>query len=155
MKYDWPRLLSNSAIILGVALVVYELDQNRQLALDQARLDDFIAMQAFENTLMGDNPTAAIVKARNSPNELTPEKAMVVDAYFDSILTRFDSYEFISIFANFQANPGPMLQYDFDKYFNFEYARTWWEREKEYGALSRVSITRAFDDYFARNPSFK
>ncbi len=148
MKYDWPRILSNLAIILGLVLVWYELNQNQELSRAQAQMDDSAALQAFEHTLMGDNPAAAIVKARADPTQLSAEEKIIVDSYVTSIFVRLESYEYVSVFVDWES----AVTYDLRKSLNFEYARNWWEREKEYGADWRPRITEMVDDFYSQNP---
>ncbi len=149
MKYDWPRTISNLAILLGLALVLYELDQNQELALSQAQIDDYASIQSFQNAIMGENIATALVKARSNPSQLTDEDRVVLGAYLSSIVFRIESYEFVSIFnGDFEA---PLL-YDLRKSFDFEYARVWWERERGFGANWRPGVNRVIDEYLSQNP---
>ena len=151
MKYDWPKLLSNIAIIIGLVLVIYELNQSRDLAMFQIQVDDFIAVQNFHNSLLGENPGAAIVKAKESSQDLSAEEAFVVDNFLDSIMARLESYEFVSLFGGDYESA---VLFDLRKHFNSEYARDWWEREKRFEADWRPGITEIVDKFYADNPSF-
>jgi len=151
VKNDWSKIITNAAVLVGLALVLYELNQNQGLARSQAQLDDFIAIQAFSNTLMGENPSIALVKARENPDQLSAEDRVVVNAYLESIFARMNSYEFVDVFdGDWESS----IYYDLEKSFNFEYAREWWEREKGYSADWSPRIREIIEDFFVSNPSF-
>ena len=149
MNYDWVKHLSTIAILFGIALVLYELNQNQELALSQAQLEDYFAFQAFQTAIMGENIAAVLVKARSDPSQLTDEDRVVLGAYLTSIISRSDSYVYVSIFpGDFQVS----LLYELRKSFDFNYARVWWEREKELGFNWSPRANRFIDDYFSQNP---
>ena len=96
MKRDWIQITSSVAIVIGLVVVIYELNQNFLNARAQLTHDDYVNIHAHLYTLMGENPALAIAKARKSPHELTEEDRIVVDAHLFSQYLFFESYEYIS-----------------------------------------------------------
>ncbi len=77
----WLMIIGNFGLLIGVALVVVQIDQNSDLVREQLyqsrwtdRLNWFIAE-------MGENPAEALQKAVQAPSELTYAEYRVVRAY--------------------------------------------------------------------------
>ena len=64
---NWFQIISNIAIIFGLSLVVYELNQSKQLALVQFINDDFDRLTATQLVMMSDDPREALAKAALRP----------------------------------------------------------------------------------------
>ena len=86
MKRDWLHIISNLAIIAGLLIVVFELNQSRNLAYGQILTDEMTRFNDRHLALMGDDPRDAIVKSALSPDELLPQDAATLDAYYSSII---------------------------------------------------------------------
>ncbi len=52
----WFQLITNVAILFGLGLVVYELNQSKQLAAGQFIGDDLARFTSIELAKMGDDP---------------------------------------------------------------------------------------------------
>ena len=69
---NWFQIISNVAIIVGLGLVVYELNQSKQLAFVQFMNDDFARLTDVRLAMMGDDPREALARAvslpRSKPN---------------------------------------------------------------------------------------
>ena len=77
----WITLAGNAGLLIGLALVIFQINQNSELVreqLDQARWTDDLNLQL---ALMGENPAAAIATAIESPSELSVEDSQVLHAY--------------------------------------------------------------------------
>jgi hypothetical protein len=79
----WIQLLGNLAIVAGIGVVIFELNQNKQLAYAQmfaqghSELDNqFLAMQ-------GEDPQRAFFKAEFCPDELMGEEVVTLSAYYE------------------------------------------------------------------------
>ena len=93
---NWFQIISNVAIIVGLGLIVYELDQSKKVANGQmidaaaSRLDDqFLAM-------MGEDPRGALAKAALRPGDLDENDAVTLDAFYRSITTGWSYLHFTS-----------------------------------------------------------
>jgi len=83
----WFQIISNVAIIVGLALVIYELNQSKQLALAQLANDFGSSLQERHMTIMGENPQGAIAKADLHPADLDEGDAVILDAFYTNVST--------------------------------------------------------------------
>jgi len=81
MKRDWLQLTSNLAIIAGLIVVIFELNQTRGLAFGQMIDGEFAMNNDRFIAAMGEAPQGALAKATFDPSSLTPEDAVVLDAH--------------------------------------------------------------------------
>ncbi len=77
---NWFQVISNIAIIFGLGLVVYELNQSRQFVHGQ--MMDQIASRQTNRMLvmMGENPQATLAKAALHPADLNERDVVTLDA---------------------------------------------------------------------------
>ena len=80
MKRDWLQIFSNVAIVVGLFILIYELNQSHKQARALLVNDDYVSVREHLHTLMGENPAAAIAKARLNHESLTEEEKVVLDA---------------------------------------------------------------------------
>ena len=64
---NWFQIISNVAIIVGLGLVIYELNQGKRLVLAQLTSDDASSLRERNMTIMGESPQDAIAKADLHP----------------------------------------------------------------------------------------
>ena len=70
------------AVVLGLGLVIWELQQVRVLARAQLT-SDFIAMNnAVYSSVMGENAAEVVVKGCLESEKLTPSERLILDNYF-------------------------------------------------------------------------
>ena len=86
MKRDWLQIFSNLAIIAGLMIVVFELNQSKDLAYGQILTDEMTRFNDRHLTLMSDDPREAVVKSVLNPETLSPQDAVTLDAYYQSIV---------------------------------------------------------------------
>ena len=86
---NWFQIISNVAIIFGLGLVVYELNQSKQIALAQMAESYASRTSARQVASMGDSPQKALAKAAFHPVDLNEEDAVTLDAYDMQISTNW------------------------------------------------------------------
>ena len=77
----WLMIIGNLGLLIGIALVVVQINQNSQLVREQifnARWTDNLNLHL---AMMGDNPAEAVATAIENPSELTVEETRVLEAY--------------------------------------------------------------------------
>ena len=82
----WITILGNAGLLIGVALVIFQINQNSQLVreqLSQARWTDDLNLHL---AMMGENPAAAVAKAIENPSALSVEDSRVLEAYDSGLL---------------------------------------------------------------------
>ena len=82
----WFQLITNVAILFGLGLVVYELNQSKQLAAGQFIGDDLARFTSIELAVMGDDPREALAKAALHPADRNERDVVALDAYYQSIV---------------------------------------------------------------------
>jgi len=90
----WLTPLANVALLAGLVLVAYELNQNRALArMDLVNEGNVVQNQIWAN-LMGEVPGDVIARAIECPEEMTYADFMAMDAFlFTSMNTLYRNYE--------------------------------------------------------------
>ena len=82
---NWFQIVSNIAIIVGLGLVVYELNQSKTLAHVQFVNDDFARLTDLQMALIGEDPREAFAKASLSPNDLTEQDVVALEALYQTV----------------------------------------------------------------------
>jgi len=83
---NWFQIISNVAIIFGLGLVVYELNQSKQLASGQFVRDNIARETSIRLAMMGEDPREALAKAALHPADLNERDVVALDAYYESIV---------------------------------------------------------------------
>jgi hypothetical protein len=123
----WLSFATNLAVVGGLVLVAYELNQNSDLARAELINDG----NAFENehwqVLMGEAPTELIAKSVECPEKMSYAEFIAMDAYlYTSINIVYRNYEL--------AKEGLFTQSDWQSeaddyvhwYLGDTFSRTWW-----------------------------
>lgn len=137
------------ALVLGLGLVMIELRQSKELALAEITSQGYSEVIENARTTMGENPAISISKACNSPNELTPEDDVVLNAFYRAQVTQIDRLRVLEAVANFGVpwrQFAPQLLTDL---LSQEHGRRWFDKNL-YDAPELVEIR---DEILATNPS--
>jgi hypothetical protein len=137
VKRDWLQITSNIAIVIGLVIVIYELNQNHLHVRAQLLMDDYTNILSHQISKMGENPAIAIAKAKSDRAHLTEEQRIVVNAHLRFVYTRLSSESYmtqIGIFTSWREVVIAVVQEE----YNYEYAREWW--------VSFRKIERAWND---------
>ena len=79
---NWTQLVTGVAVLIGLGLVVWELQQARQLARAQISSESF-AFGAQNNAgLLGEEAAAVIAKACRAPEKLTEVDYVILNAHY-------------------------------------------------------------------------
>jgi hypothetical protein len=122
---NWFQIISNVAIIFGLGLVVYELNQSKQLASAQFYIDSVARETSIRLAMMGEDPREALAKAALHPADLNERDVVALDAYYESIVMGWFNVRLSSqragIDAPWQENVASSVQ----SQFSSEPARRW------------------------------
>ena len=80
----WLTLGANVGILIGLALVIFEIRQNTDLLRLQFINDDLLISAQSESPMFGENPAEVMMKVIYTPEELTYADFRTVDAYLVS-----------------------------------------------------------------------
>jgi hypothetical protein len=89
---NWFQIITNAAILFGLGLVVYELNQSKQLASTQFTIDNLARETSIQLGMMGEDPREALAKAALHPADLNERDVVALDAYYQSIVIGWFSY---------------------------------------------------------------
>ena len=78
---DWIQLVTGLAVIIGLALVVYELRQSHTLAQQQAATATYSDLIAVQQTYLGEDFMTTFAKACTEPQNLTDRELLQMRAY--------------------------------------------------------------------------
>ena len=78
----WLALLGNTGLLIGMALVIFQINQNSELVREQLEHAMWTDRLNLHLAMMGENPAAAVATAIENPSALTLEETRVLDAYF-------------------------------------------------------------------------
>ena len=125
----WLTLGANVGILIGLALVVFEIRQNSDLLRLEFINDDLFAVAETETPMLGENPTEILVKSIFNAEEMTYADFRVVDAY----LTR----KMELLVRRYQLGQEGMMAVDawktvdiaYSWHFGNRFAQAWWKHE--------------------------
>ena len=84
---SWLSIAANVGLLVGMGLVVYEINQNTKLARMALVNEGNVASNQFWANLMGDSPADVIAMAAECPEMLTYSDFMSMDAYLGTGLS--------------------------------------------------------------------
>lgn len=76
------HLATAAAVILGLGLVVYELQLTRQIAFTEMVQEAMSEVVMIETEMLGEEASAVMAKACNSPEALSDAEKMIADSVF-------------------------------------------------------------------------
>ncbi len=123
----WFQIITNVAILFGLGLVVYELNQSKQLASAQFVIDDMARETSIQLAMMGEDPREALAKAALHPADLNERDVVALDAYYQSIVIGWFSYRLYSQRAGVGVPWQGPVAISAQRDFSSEPAR-WWLR---------------------------
>jgi len=122
---NWFQIISNVAIIVGLALIVYELDQSKKVANGQ--MIDAAASRSNDLLLamMGEDPRGALARAALHPGDLEEKDAVTLDAFYDSIVSGWSYLCFTSELLDVDRHWRGAVQLQARMFFSTEPGRRW------------------------------
>ena len=85
---NWLQTIGTIGLLIGVVLVIVQINQNSQLVREQIYQQRLSDRYAWRHAMLGENPAVALEKAILKPTEVTLADHIVIDAY----LTRYLEY---------------------------------------------------------------
>ena len=151
------------AVLFGLGLVVWELQQAREIAKIQSVSDAMAAYSQRVQAMMGEESAVAVARACDEPDSLTTEDMIVLAHFYTEVLNNmrwhFSLQEVSDDLAVFDWQ---RWSANFANIFATEYGRWWWQmgsREPEItevgnrilADLDAPNCSEYFDTYRNRN----
>ncbi len=86
MKRDWLQITTNIAVVIGLVLLIFELNQSRNLTRAQIVDATYDAVVSRNLALIGEKPEEAFAKSVFAPDELTQSEAVVLSQFYTALL---------------------------------------------------------------------
>ncbi len=123
------QALSSIAVLIGLVLVIWELQQSREIARVEQQTAGYVLFEDGVKSLMGEHAAAALAKACEFPGDLTIEDMIVLDQAFIVIVGRMRSLlRAKNVSEEFTPVDWRAWQGNFSAIFSTEYGRWWWTR---------------------------
>ena len=122
---NWFQIISNVAIIFGLGLVVYELNQSKQLAWAQFSQESTQRLTSIQIAMMGEDPREVLAKAALHPADLNERDVVALDAYYESIMDGWFSLQLYSQIADIETPWRLVVADSVRRDFSSEPGRRW------------------------------
>ena len=86
MNRDWLQLLTNIAVVVGLVLLIYELNQSRNLTRAQVVDTVYGAAITRNLALVGETPHETIAKSVFRPEDITESDTVVLTQFYTALL---------------------------------------------------------------------
>jgi hypothetical protein len=126
----WLTPLANIALLAGLILVAYELNQNRSLARMELVNEGNVVQNQIWANLMGEVPGEVIARALECPEEMTYADFMAMDAFlFTSLNTLYRNYELAEEGIFTEEEWRQSVETYASWFLGSSFGRVWWEEE--------------------------
>jgi hypothetical protein len=122
---NWFQIVSNIAIIVGLGLVIYALNQSKQIAYVQMVDDTFSRMTSRNLTMMGEDPRDALAKAALRPADLTEKDVVTLDAFYWEVVVGWLNYKRTSEISGIDRGWRNAIAEEARRVFTTEPGRRW------------------------------
>jgi hypothetical protein len=122
---DWFQILSNIAIFIGLGLVIFELNQSRQIAHAQMTTDLISRIAARNIAIMGEDPRATLARAAIRPGDLDELDAVSLEAFYRQIVNNWSSMYRTSEISGIERPWRATVSAEARAYFTSEPGRRW------------------------------
>ena len=82
------QMITGLAVIAGLALVVWELQQTRDAVKSQLTSEGMGTITQLNTSLFGENPSTVLAKACDHPTNLTTSDLVILDHYYTQLVHR-------------------------------------------------------------------
>ena len=87
---NWIQVVTGIAVLIGLGLVVWELQQSRDATLSQLSSDYWNFASQERSAIFGENAANVLAKACNEPTELTESDLVILEQYYEGFIMRID-----------------------------------------------------------------
>ena len=144
--------LTVASVILGIGLVVWELRQQREFAETQHVSEDMNQFVTSVQSTMGENVAGSVARACDSPDSLTTEDMIVLQAYYVDVFYRIrKAYDVEAVTSLRTYGWKRAAGGNFPIIFSTEFGLWWWAQQAglepellEYGNRIRDNLPTTF-----------
>lgn len=134
------QLGTGFVLIIGLLLVVYELNQAKSLTFAEMISQGYSESMQDSRTLMGENPAVAIAKSCDAPEDLTSEELLILRAYYNAQMSQIERLRSLEAVAAFGV-PWPVFaQQILRPVLSTAHGRWWFERAVAPGDAALLEV---------------
>lgn len=127
----WLTLGANVGVLIGIVLILAELNQSRQLAQAQFELDVDQAYRAAEIAMMESALSDAWARSIENPSELTVSEIRSLDGFYATIVNRWRN-TFVLEQRGLADEGATLVQLEAAPFFfGNPFAIRWWSYDRE------------------------
>jgi len=123
---DFIPMLTFISVILGLGVVMWELQQNRDMTRLQLYSDGFINNTQSAVALSGENPAVSIAKACEDPESLTSSDLEVLNFFYTQSVERITRIQLLGSGLYDENAWRTFIPDRFGQIFETEVGRAWW-----------------------------
>ena len=129
---DWVQITTSIAVLIGLGLVIWELQQSREITQAQLISDGYANMTQQSTAFIGEDAALAMAKSCTQPDNLTTEDLVVLHWVYFEILSRTRrSLSIGESTAFYEETWRRWAGVNFRFMFRTEHARWWWRNTNE------------------------
>lgn len=130
---SWLSLVANMGVLLGLGVVVYELNHSRHLLRAELGADTAVISRDLHLAAATDDSLSlALSKAITAPETLTEHDIVILDAYLKASIRYLTREHYLIRVGVFQDDPGPLIKEWVDEYMTSNFALAWWAENRGY-----------------------
>ena len=149
----WAQVIGNVAVVVGIAILIYEVNQNKQLINAQIIQADLSPIADRQAAKMGDDPRSALFKVEFCPDELTGEEAVTLSAHYTSLFTGWFTLYTVSQAGGFERPWREVIRRGVRNQFSNPVSRRWLKEYLHPGANTvRDEIREIVEAALAEEP---
>ena len=135
------------AVVAGLLLVAYQINQATSIASAQARADYSAGWRSVDGSRQSEKFAQVLAKSIHNPNDLTPGEILELDGYYIGVIDQLQSAQ-VNWEAGVRASD---WQVSVDSvavlYFGNEFSHLWWNYTKDgYAAAGNEQFVAIIDE---------
>ena len=148
------QVVTNVAVVAGILVLLYELNQTKDLAQVQTVDNAYLSAMSRNLALLGETPQKSIAKAIFAPNDIGTEDVVVLNQYYTALIVSWRRLKDVRAVGYFGDGWEEVVS---EEAFNFNtpIGRKWWDSYQEYGDPEIISVVNAVLSRTATSDSLK
>ena len=126
------QLVTSVAVLIGLALVVWELQQARALTIAQLSSDALDLHNERRHAVFGDDAAVALATACEEPASLTTAQRVILDSYYSTLINAIRRREVVSSTSGVEYMEedrwADSVAWTLAPILSSEYGRWWWSK---------------------------
>ncbi len=127
---DWLQIITSVVVVAGLGLVIWELQQARELTQAQLTSEGWARLSERNMAIVGENGAEVLAKACDQPSALTSTDVRIMEAITHDRLSAISRIHALNLDAGLYTGAGAdwtrFSEQTFSDIFATEFGRGWW-----------------------------